>query len=234
LFKEILMANVVITGANRGVGLALVQRYADAGDTVLALCRNVAKADRLAQLAAQSCGRVTIGALDIADPASIEAAAAGCQGAVDQLINNAGILGGTHQSLDDIDFDEWMHAFKVMTLGPFRVTRAFLPHLTRAGGKVLFVSSQVAASTWPHGGYYAYCSAKAAGNRVAQILAIDLRDRGISVASVHPGHVKTDMGGPNAQITPAQSAAGIRQVMAQLNLQSSGTFFNWNGDRHPL
>lgn len=228
------MARVIITGANRGVGLALVQHYFDAGDTVIALCRRVAGADKLHALAASSAGRVTIGAIDIADPVSIEAAAAHCDGAVDLLINNAGILGGEHQSLDDIDFDEWMNAFKVMTIGPFRVTRAFLPHLTQAKGKVLFVTSQVSASTWPYGGYYGYSSAKAAGNRVAQILAIDLRGRGISVASVHPGYVKTDMGGPNAEITPAQSAAGIHQVMARLNLASSGGFFNWNGDRHPL
>ena len=228
------MANVVITGANRGVGLALVRQYMDAGDTVFALCRNPAQADKLQALAAGSGGRVGIGSIDIGDPTSIEAAAKKFEGPLDMLINNAGILGGAHQSIDDINFDEWMNAFKVMTIGPFRVTRVFLPHLALAKGKVLFVTSQVSASTWPYGGYYGYSSAKAAGNRVVQILAIDLRGKGVSVASVHPGYVKTDMGGPNAEITPAESAAGIYQVMANLNLESSGGFFKWNGEPHPL
>jgi len=228
------MANVIITGANRGIGLALVQRYFAAGDTVLALCRNVGKAEKLKALAAGADGRVTIGTIDIGEPTSIEAAAKGYGRPLDVLINNAGILGGDHQSLDDMDFDEWMNTFKVMTLGPFRVTRAFLPQLTQANGKVLFVTSQVSTSTWPYGGYYGYSSAKAAGNRVAQILAIDLRGRGISVASVHPGYVKTDMGGPDAEITPAESAAGIYQVMEKLNLESSGGLFKWNGEKHAL
>jgi NAD(P)-dependent dehydrogenase (short-subunit alcohol dehydrogenase family) len=228
------MAKVVITGANRGIGLALVRRYVAAGDSVLALCRSVDAAEKLQALAAESDGRVTIGAVDISDPESVAAAATLTSGAVDILINNAGILGGADQSLDRIDVGEWLNAFEVMAIGPFRVTRAFLPGLSAARGKVLFVSSQLAASTWPYGGYYAYSSAKAAGNRVAQILAIDLRDRGISVASVHPGYVQTDMGGPGAEITPLESAAGIYQVIAKLDLAASGGFFKWNGEKHPL
>jgi NAD(P)-dependent dehydrogenase (short-subunit alcohol dehydrogenase family) len=228
------MATVAITGANRGIGLALARRYEEAGDTVLALCRNAGKAGELNALAAGSGGRVTVGVIDIADPASIEAAAKRYSGPLDMLVNNAGILGGERQSLDDMDCDNWLKIFQVMAMGPFLVTRAFRPNLAQARGKVLFVSSQASASTWPHGGYYGYCSAKAAGNRVAQILAIDLRPLGISVASVHPGYVKTDMGGPAASITPSESASGIYQVMAGLNLESSGGFFQWNGETHPL
>ena len=228
------MANVVITGANRGIGLALVRRYLEAGDSVLALCRSPATAEQLKAAASVSGGRVTVGAVNISDQSSVDAAAKLAKGPVDVLINNAGILGGADQSLEKIDIDEWMNAFAVMTIGPFRVTRAFVPHLAQAKGKVLFVSTQLAASTWPYGGYYAYASAKAGGNRVAQILALDLKDKGISVASVHPGYVQTDMGGPTADITPAASAAGIYQVIAKLDLESSGGFFKWNGEKHPL
>jgi NAD(P)-dependent dehydrogenase (short-subunit alcohol dehydrogenase family) len=228
------MAQVVITGANRGIGFALVRCYVEAGDTVLALCRSPERAESLLALAAGSAGQVTVGTIDISDRASIDRAATLASGSVDILINNAGILGGPHQSMDNIDIDAWRNAFDVMAIGPFRVTRAFVPCLQRARGKVAFISSQAAASTWPHGGYYAYCSAKAAGNRVAQILAIDLRDRGISVVSVHPGHVHTDMGGPNAEILPTESAAGIYQVIAHLDPASSGGFFKWNGEKHPL
>jgi NAD(P)-dependent dehydrogenase (short-subunit alcohol dehydrogenase family) len=224
----------VITGANRGIGLALVRRYMEAGDTVLALCRSVDKADKLAAVAATSGGRVRLGAIDISDQASVDKAAKLAHDPVDILINNAGILGGTDQTLGNINVDEWLNAFKVMAIGPFRVTRAFIPNLARAKGKVLFVSSQAGASTWPYGGYYGYASAKAAGNRIAQVLAIDLRDKGISVASVHPGYVRTDMGGPGADIGPDDSAAGIYQVVANLNLQSSGGFFKWNGEKHPV
>ena len=228
------MANVVITGANRGIGLALVRRYMEAGDAVLALCRSVDQADKLAALAATSGGRLRLGAIDIADQGSVDKAAKLASDPVDILINNAGVLGGTDQTLDNINLDEWLNAFNVMAIGPFRVTRAFIPNLAKTKGKVLFLSSQVGASTWPYGGYYAYASAKAAGNRIAQILAIDLRDRGISVASIHPGFVKTDMGGPGADIEPDESAAGIYKVAANLNLQGSGGFFKWNGEKHAL
>jgi NAD(P)-dependent dehydrogenase (short-subunit alcohol dehydrogenase family) len=228
------MSKVVITGANRGIGLALVRRYLEAGDSVVALCRSAEKAEQLRALAAGSGARLQIGSIDIANQASVDAAARSVSGPVDILINNAGILGGTDQALESIDTEAWLEALKIMTIGPFRVTRAFVPNLAQARGKVLFVSSQLAASTWPYGGYYAYSSAKAAGNRVAQILALDLKDKGISVGSVHPGYVQTDMGGPGAEITPAESAAGIYQVVAKLDLASSGGFFKWNGEKHPL
>jgi NAD(P)-dependent dehydrogenase (short-subunit alcohol dehydrogenase family) len=228
------MARVVITGANRGIGYALVERYAESGDTVLALCRSIDKAVNLRALAESSSRRVIVGAIDISDQASVDQAARLAQGSVDILINNAGILGGEDQSIENIDVDAWRNAFDVMAIGPFRVTRAFVPSLEKTQGKVIFISSQAAASTWPYGGHYAYCSAKAAGNRVAQIMALDLRGKGISVASVHPGHVMTDMGGPAAEISPAESAAGIHRVAAGLNLETSGAFFKWNGDRHPF
>lgn len=229
------MANVVITGANRGIGLALTRQYAAAGDTVLALCRSPDNAAELKQLAGETDGRVRVGAIDLSDATSIEKAAKLVDGAVDILINNAGIVGGSRQSLDDIDYDAWMDAFNVMAIGPFRVVKAFLPALEKAqGAKVMSLSSQLAASTWPYGGYYIYGSAKAAGNRIMQILAIDLKDRGISVGYIHPGYVQTDMGGPEAEITPTESASGIRNVIAGLNPENSGRFFKWTGDLHPL
>lgn len=231
------MANVVITGANRGIGLALTRQYAQAGDTVLALCRTPEKAEALQQLAEQSGGRVKVGAIDIGNDASIAAAAKLVSGPVDVLINNAGVLGGDpeRQCLDNMDYDTWLETFNIMAIGPFRVVKAFLPALEQAqGAKIMSVSSQLAASTWPYGGYYAYSSAKAAGNKIMQIMALDLKDKGISVGYIHPGYVQTDMGGPQAEITPDESASGIRNVIANLNLETSGKFFKWNGEFHPL
>lgn len=227
------MSKIVITGANRGIGLAMTRRFLEAGDAVLALCRSPDSAADLKALAETSDGRLTIGQIDISDQASIAQAAAGV-GPVDVLINNAGILGGNEQALDTVDVDEWLNAFKVMAIGPFLVTRAFVPALAEAKGKVVTISSQLAASTWPYGGLYGYASAKAAGNRVVQVLALDLKDQGISLISVHPGYVQTDMGGPTAEIPPSESADGIYKLVGKMTPENSGGFFKWNGEPHPL
>ncbi|WP_185267093.1 SDR family oxidoreductase [Halopseudomonas xiamenensis] len=234
------MANVVITGANRGIGLALVREYVAAGDRVYALCRVPAQAAELAMLAEQSGGRLTLHALDMASGAGVAAAARAAVGEapVDVLLNVAGVLGGetgavTSTRFDEDDFADWHHAFEVMTVGPFRLIQALLPNLIAARGKAMTVSSQLAASTWPFGGMYAYGATKAGVNRVMMSLAIDLRDQGVCVASIHPGYVQTDMGGPTADITPQKSAAGIRSVVEQLALDNSGNFFKWNGELHP-
>jgi NAD(P)-dependent dehydrogenase (short-subunit alcohol dehydrogenase family) len=229
------MANVLITGANRGIGLELTRAYAKAGDRVFAFCRSPDGAAALADLAESTGGKVSAHAMDVGDGASI-AAAAKLVGdtPIDILINNAGILGGHPQTLDSIDFDGWIDALKVMTIGPFRVVQTFLPNLKAAdGAKVMTVTSQLAASTWPYGGTYAYSSAKAGVNKVMQTLAIDLKSQGIAVSMIHPGWVKTDMGGAGADITAEESAAGIHAVIAGLTLDQTGTFYKWNGDVHP-
>lgn len=228
------MANIVITGANRGIGLSLARVYLERGDSVVALCRDPAAADDLKALGGAHGDRLTVGQIDIGDKASIEAAAASIPSPVDVLINNAGILAGKDQSIAGVDLDQWELAFRVMAIGPFLVTRALLPQLEAAKGKVAITSSQLAASTWPYGGFYAYATAKAASTRLAQILAIDLKPKGISTVVLHPGYVQTDMGGPSADITPEESANGIVAVIDGLTPAQSGTFMKWNGEEHPL
>jgi NAD(P)-dependent dehydrogenase (short-subunit alcohol dehydrogenase family) len=133
------------------------------------------------------------------------------------------------------DFDAWTDSFTTMVLGPFRVVQAFLGNLTKpTPSKIVTVTTQLASSTWPLGGSYGYASAKAAVNRVMQILAIDLNDTNISVGLVHPGWVKTDLGGPDADITPQASASGVRRVIEDLKKVDSGKFFKWTGELHPL
>jgi NAD(P)-dependent dehydrogenase (short-subunit alcohol dehydrogenase family) len=229
------MANVVITGANRGIGLELTRQYAGAGDRVYAFARAPAKADALNELAASSDGRVTVVAMDVGDAQSIIAGARDIGDTpVDILINNAGIMGGREQSLDNIDFDNWIEAFTVMTIGPFRVAQAFLKNLEAAKNpKIMTVTSQLGASTWPYGGTYIYSSAKAGVNRVMQILALDLKSKNIIVGLIHPGWVKTDMGSEQADIMPSESASGIRNVIASLSIADSGKFYKWNGEIHP-
>lgn len=232
------MANIIITGANRGIGLALVETYLLGGDRVFALCRQPQQADQLNELAASAGGQLTVHTVDMADADSITTFAGSLKDTpVDVLLNVAGIVGGRTDSLlkapfSEADFDDWRTAFEVMTIGPFRLTQAVLPNLIAARGKVMTVSSQIAASTWPRGGLYAYGATKAAVNRLMRSLAFDLRDKGVTVALVHPGWVQTDMGGANAEITPQESAAGIKQVLDGLTLEDTGKFFKWNGEEH--
>jgi NAD(P)-dependent dehydrogenase (short-subunit alcohol dehydrogenase family) len=226
------MANVAITGAGRGIGLELVKQYAGAGDRVYALCRSPKKADELNELAAASGGKVSVHAMDVGDDASVKAAAAATgDGPVDVLLNVAGVVGGEKQGLEDQAWGDWQDAFNVMTIGPLRVMQAFLPRLGH-GGKIINITSQLAASTWPYGGYYAYGAAKAGLNRMMRSVALDVKDRGIVVGLVHPGWVQTDMGGAAAEITPQESASGIRQITADWTLDESGDFKKWNGETH--
>ncbi|ABP64388.1 short-chain dehydrogenase/reductase SDR (plasmid) [Novosphingobium aromaticivorans DSM 12444] len=226
------MATVAITGAGRGIGLELARQHVEAGDRVLALVRDPAGAKTLADLAAASAGKLTVHRMDVGDDASVRAGAADTGSEpVDVLYNVAGVSGPEGAELESADWDAWDETFRIMVQGPLRVLQAFLPRLG-AGAKVINISSQLAASTWPYGGYYAYSGAKAALNRMMRSVAIDLKDRGVIVGLVHPGWVQTDMGGEGADITPAESAAGIRKVASDWTLERSGDFLKWNGEEH--
>ncbi len=227
------MATVAITGAGRGIGLEIARQHLAAGDRVIALVRNPAGATELAELAAASQGLMTVHAMDVGDDASVKSGAAEtADEAVDVLYNVAGISGPVPAELESADWDEWNDVFRIMVQGPLRVLQAFLPRMGE-GAKVINFSSQLAASTWPYGGYYAYSAAKAALNRLMRSVAIDLKDRGVIVGLVHPGWVQTEMGGAGADITPEESAAGIRKVAADWTLDRSGDFLKWNGETHP-
>lgn len=227
------MATVAITGAGRGIGLEIARQHLAAGDRVIALVRNPAGATELAELAAASQGLMTVHAMDVGDDASVKSGAAEtADEAVDVLYNVAGISGPVPAELESADWDEWNDVFRIMVQGPLRVLHAFLPRMGE-GAKVINFSSQLAASTWPYGGYYAYSAAKAALNRLMRSVAIDLKERGVIVGLVHPGWVQTEMGGAGADITPEESAAGIRKVAADWTLDRSGDFLKWNGETHP-
>lgn len=225
---------VVVTGANRGIGLALTRRYLDEGAHVCALCRSPAESTSLQKLKLQHDGRLVLGSIDLENQASIEKAAQLVGEGVDLLINNAGILGGSDQTLEGVDPDEWLQALNIIAIGPFRVSRAFLPALRNSKGKIVFISSHIASSAWPTGSFYTYASGKAALNRIMRALAKDVEQDGVMVMSVHPGHVQTDMAAPGAQLTPAESAEGIAKVIARLDQDMNGGFYKWNGEQHPF
>ncbi len=227
------MANVAITGAGRGIGFELVKQHLAAGDRVFALVRNPSGAAALGGLAASSAGQLTVHQLDVTDGQSVTSGAASLGDAgIDILYNVAGVADAPRSRLEEIDWTNFDEVIDVGLKGPLRVLIAFLPRL-HSGSKVINLSSQIGASTWPFGGgYYAYGATKAALNRLMQSVAIDLKDRGIIVGLVHPGWVQTDMGGPNADITPEESARGIVAVTRNWTLDRSGDFYKWNGEPH--
>jgi len=226
------MSRVLITGANKGIGLQMAKMYAEAGDEVLACCRNPAEAKALKALG----GKVTVYELDVSKAESVAALKAKIGDTpIDILINNAGVAGPApdKQSATDIDYDGWMETFNVNTMGPMRMVQAFRPNLAKGkGAKAITITSQMGALdlNWPV--MYAYCSSKAAVNKIMRMLSVDLAKDDISLRLIHPGYVKTDMGGPNAEITPEESASGIIKVIADTKAENSGTFLKWNGQTH--
>jgi NAD(P)-dependent dehydrogenase (short-subunit alcohol dehydrogenase family) len=223
------MATIAITGAARGIGFELARQHLAGCDRVFALARDPASAAALNQLAAGSSGKLTVHAMDVAQAASVkEGAVSTGSDPIDVLYNVAGISGHRAPELETIDDATWDALFEIMVKGPLRVLQAFLPRLN-SGAKVINVSSQIGASTWPYGGFYAYASAKAALNRLMRSVATDLKPRGIVVGLVHPGYVQTDMGGANAEITPEESARGLRKLASGWTIEQTGEFFDWNG-----
>lgn len=226
------MANIAITGAGRGIGLELVSQHLAAGDRVFALLRDPGGSAALDALTAGADGRLSIHRMDVSDAASIrEGAASTGDAPIDILYNVAGVLGIPGPELDSTDWDAFDETIDIMLKGPMRVLQAFLPRMG-SGSKVINFSSQLASSTWPYGGYYAYAAAKAGLGRMMRSVAIDLKERGIVVGIIHPGYVQTDMGGPGADISPEDSASGIRKLAEGWTLERSGDFYKWNGEPH--
>lgn len=222
------MPTVMVTGANRGIGLEFVRQYAAAGWRIIATCRNPAGA---AELNAVS-GDVTVQAMDVGDPASIRAARGAIGDApIDVLINNAGLLGGRPQLFGETDYDAMAEVLKVNIIGPLAVAEAFIGNLEAGEGKRLVtVSSRMGSIAGNESGKsYIYRPSKAGVNAVMKSAALDLAERGILVTIFHPGHVKTDMGGEAAPVTTEQSVSGMRQVIEGMTPAKSGHFFNFDG-----
>lgn len=229
------MSTILITGANRGIGLALTEAFAARGDTVIATVRDPGKVEDLAAVMARHPALVEVHRLEVTDTASIAGLAGRLTGRpIDVLINNAGIMGPERQSTTDMDFDGWLETLKVNTLAPLAVTQALLPNL-RLGQhpKILTISSGMGSMAFTTSDRVAYRSSKAAVNKVMQCLAADLKGDGIVVAVCHPGWVKTDMGGTRAEISPEMSATGITRIVDRMSLLHSPAFHGWDGSAIP-
>lgn len=220
---------VLITGANRGLGLEFTQQYAADGWKVLACCRHPQSALDLQALAAAH-SNVKIHTLDVANFAQIDALAMQLRDeSIDVLINNAGVY--PVSSFGDTNYDDWAAAFKVNSMAPLKMAEAFVQHITRSQLKKIatLTSKMGSLDDNTSGESYSYRSSKTAVNMVMKSLSIDLKPYGISVVTLHPGWVQTDMGGSNALINAQTSVSGLRKVIEALSLSMTGQFIAYDG-----
>jgi NAD(P)-dependent dehydrogenase (short-subunit alcohol dehydrogenase family) len=224
------MAVALITGANRGIGLALVKAYAGRRDKVFAAVRRTSDRTELDAFAASQPKWVEVIEMDVSDPAEIARTRRKLEAEpIDVLINNAGISGPDRQSATDMDFEGLTETLVVNSIAPLRIASAFLPNVKAAKGKIITLSSQMGTMQSASSDSLAYRVSKAAVNRLMRGLATELKPQGIPVLIVHPGWVKTDMGGDGAQLKPEESAAQLLKLIDKLDLASTGKFLAWNG-----
>ncbi|ESP94149.1 SDR family oxidoreductase [Pseudoalteromonas luteoviolacea] len=231
------MASVLITGANRGIGLALVNVYLTCGWHVLATVRNPALAIELQQLRSQQKDeRLDIFPLDVTDYEQLRHLALSlADRPIDVVINNAGLYGPKGYGFGNCDVDAWRSVMEVNAIAPAKLAEAFYPNL-RLGERKIFaaLSSRVGSHTEnTKGGGYIYRSSKAALNSVVKSLSNDLLPEGIKTVALHPGWVKTEMGGPNALISAQESALGLKRVIDNLSDSDSGGFLSFDGSHIP-
>jgi NAD(P)-dependent dehydrogenase (short-subunit alcohol dehydrogenase family) len=220
---------VLVTGANRGIGLEYARQFAAKGYKVIGTARDPVDAKELSAVA----GRVE--ALDVTDAASVAALAARLQGvAIDILVNNAGMFDRRDVSVDRVDFAVMEQHFAVNSLGPLRVTQALMPNL-RAGKRktIVNMSSQLGSIELSKGDWFAYRTSKAALNQITRTLSAELAPDGFTCVVLHPGWVRTDMGGANATYTPQESVAGLVAVIEKLSPADNGRFLDFKGNAIP-
>ena len=230
------MPTILVTGANRGLGLEFARQYSADGWQVFAACRAPHDARDLQGLAAESSERIRVIEMDVTDTASVRAAAAGLKSeAIDLLLNNAGVGGPGGQQLGGLDYSAWTRVLATNTLGPMRVSEAFLDNVANSRERkiVTITSGMGSIEDNTSGGRYAYRSSKAAVNMVMKSLAVDTAPRGITCVVMSPGWVRTDMGGPGGKLEPAESVKAMRSVIAKLRPEDSGRFLSYTGRTYP-
>jgi len=219
----------VVTGANRGLGLELCRQLKQLDAEVIGTARDPQSAVDLRAL------EIRVEPLDVADPASVAAFAESLGDmSVDLLINNAGV-GGAGEGIATLDFDDLERKIQINSLGPLRVTQALLPHLRRGEGrKIVHITSRMGSiGDNGEGGYYAYRASKTALNMLNRSLAVELVGQGFVCVVLHPGWVRTQMGGSSAPQTPEESARGILKVISRLRRQGTGRFLDHTGAEIP-
>ncbi len=242
------MPTVLITGAGRGLGLEMARQYLADGWQVIACARSPDRCPELSALAGQANkpgAQLEIVALDVTDHAAIDALAEKMRGQpIDVLLNSAGTMGAGNFAAQGIafgkfgtsDFPDWEQTFRINTIGPLKMAEAFVTHVAQSRQKKIVSLTSIIGSITKNtiGGLYAYRASKAALNAIMHSLAIDLgRKYQIIAIPIHPGWVRTDMGGPRADIDAATSVSGMRAVIAGLDLAKAGRYWMYNGEELP-
>ncbi|MDA1108073.1 MAG: SDR family oxidoreductase [Proteobacteria bacterium] len=230
------MSSILVTGANRGLGLEFARQYAKDGWRVLACCRHPDKARELQQLAARH-ENISVHTLDVENHKQIDALAQELRDTpIDILLNNAGVYGGGEdENFGTLNYPAWEREFRINTMATAKMAEAFGGNVARGEKRLIAAVSSLMGSMGDNGsgGSYLYRSSKAALNAVMVSLAHDLKARRIGALVLHPGWVKTDMGGQHAEITAETSVRGMRKVMEDFTLKDSGRFIAYDGVELP-
>ena len=227
---------VLVTGANRGLGLEFARQYAEDGWRVFAACRAPDSAPELKALESRHADRLSVLALDVTDGAAAKAAAGRLRNeAIDLLLNNAGVGSPPGQKIGSFDYAAWLRVLDANVLGPARMVESFVENVAKSRDKRIVTVTSLMGSIADNssGGSYAYRSSKAAVNAAMKSFAIDLAPRGITCAVVHPGWVRTDMGGAGGKLSAAESVGALRSLIDSLKRADSGKFFNYDGKPLP-
>ena len=230
------MKNVFITGANRGLGLGFVKNFLEKNAQVFCTTRNISKSNDLMKYKRKYPNNLEICEMDLISESTSNVLSdfLGTK-PVDIFINNAGIIGNSNQHFKGVSSNSWVEVLKINLIAPLLITQSIIKNIEISfDKKIYFISSKVGSiDDNRSGGMYTYRSSKTALNQVVKSLSIDLKPLGISVISLHPGWVRTDMGGPNALISVDQSIDGMMSVISNTNIKNSGQFLNYDGNEIP-
>ena len=233
------MSTVLITGANRGLGLEFTKQYAEDGWTVIAATRDPKRAEELNTLAAEH-KSIEVVALDVSKDSSVaEFRKQIGSRAIDILINNAGVYPEKQNEFGDIDYSAWLDALNTNTLGPIRLTEALADNVAASEKKlaVVITSTMGSIATYlkePNGpGAIQYRTSKTAVNMAVAIAARALKAKGVTIITQCPGWVQTDMGGRGATLKPEQSISAMRKIFDRVTLKETGQFFGQHGRNVP-
>ena len=231
------MSSVLITGSNRGIGLEWVRQYAGEGWHVFATCRHPEEARELLDMA-KILTNISVHRMDVTKPDEINAVAVELlEEPIDVLLSNAGVYLEKYWDvgLRRLDYEDWLYSFRVNALGPVRVVEAFIDHVARSEKRLAVITTTHMASIADiaaPGAYY-YRSTKAALNAVMEGISHELKAKGVGLLLVHPGHVRTRMGGKETELYPPESVQGMRALVDRFSLEDSGRFCRYDGEEMP-
>ena len=229
------MATILVTGANRGLGNEFVEQYLNEGNDVIATYRNENSSMDLIEMGDER-SNLKLLQLDVSSNKSLNSFAKNLSDSpIDIFINNAGVYGPRNSSFGNVDEENWIPAIKINAIAPILLTQLIIKNIrSGADKKLIYITSKMGSiDDNKGGGAYVYRSSKTALNAVVKSLSVDLENEGMTVALIHPGWVKTDMGGPNALIDKDTSVRGMIEVISNLDISSTGNFYNYDGSIIP-